>query len=152
MLDLNLWFIFTPITSASVGEFRHVCLCSEMSEKLKKRQIFPISQLKTNCNCAFQQTSDCRLIFSYETETEVNEANCVYQHFWTKEKKPTQFWREFFAGTNWGKLLQLCERFLKLLVPCPGNEHPWTQASSPENQVLRQWGFPDPKGIAALQQ
>ena len=81
---LNICFIFTPFPSVSVGEFRHVFICTEMSEKLNKRQIFHISQLKTNYNCAFQQTSDCRLIFSYETETEVNEANCVYQHFLKK--------------------------------------------------------------------
>lgn len=76
-----------------MGEFRHVFTCTEMSEKLKKRKNFRY-QSKTNYNCAFQQTSDCRLIFSYETETEVNEANCVYQHFQKKkkgEKKPTQF-------------------------------------------------------------
>lgn len=113
ILDLNPWFIFTPISSASVREFRRVFKCTEMSKKLKKRQIFHISQLKTNYNCAFQQTSDCRLIFSYETETEVNEANCVYQHFWTKEKKPTQFWREFFVRNKLGKIATVVSAFPK---------------------------------------
>lgn len=112
ILDLNLWFIFILVPYASVGEFRHVFLCTEMSEKLKKRQIFSISQLKTNYNCAFQQTSDCRLIFGYETEMEVNEANCVYQHFWTKEKKPTQFWREFFVRNKLGKIATVVSAFL----------------------------------------
>lgn len=127
ILDLNLWFIFTPVPNASVGEFKHVFLCTEMSEKLKKRQIFRISQLKTNYNCAFQQTSDCRLIFSYETETEVNEANCVYQHFWTKEKKSTQFWGGCLSGTNWGKLLQLYQRFLNLPSAVPRS---WTSLNT----------------------
>lgn len=51
-----------------------------MSKKLKNKEFF-FYQSKTNYNYAFQQISDCRLIFGYETETEVNEANCVYQHF-----------------------------------------------------------------------
>lgn len=70
-------------------------------------------QSKTNYNCAFQQTSDCRLIFSYETETEVNEANCVYQKFWTKEKKPTQFWREFFVRNKLGEIATVVSAFPK---------------------------------------
>lgn len=113
ILDLNLWFIFILVPSANVGEFRHVFIFTEMSEKLKKRQIFHISQLKTNYNCAFQQTSDCRLIFGYETETEVNEANCVYQHFWIKEKKPTQFWRDFFVRNKLGKIATVVSAFPK---------------------------------------
>lgn len=78
--DLTPRFIFTSIPSANVGRFRLVFLCTEMSKEIFKEADF-LYQSKTNYNCAFQQTSDCRLIFGYEIETEVNEANCVYQHF-----------------------------------------------------------------------
>lgn len=110
-------------------EFRHVCLCSEMSEKLKKRQIFHISRFKTNYNCAFQQISDCRLIFSYETEMEVNEANCVYQHFWTKEKKkkPTRFRREFFVKNKLRKITTVVWAFPKTASAMPRK---WTSLNT----------------------
>lgn len=60
---------------------------------------FHIRLLKTNYKSAFQQTSDCRLIFCYETETRVNEANCVYQCF---EQKGSQlnFEASSLSGTN----------------------------------------------------
>lgn len=80
--DLTPRFIFTSIPSANVGRFRLVFLRTEMSKKIfKEADFFFLYQSKTNYNCAFQQTSDCGLIFGYEIETEVNEANCVYPHF-----------------------------------------------------------------------
>lgn len=60
---------------------------------------FHIRLLRTNYNSAFQQTSDCRLIFCYETETRVNETNCVYQCY---EQKGSQlnFEVSSLSGTN----------------------------------------------------
>lgn len=95
-------------------EIRHVFCIHWHVREIKNVMDFHIRLLKTNYNSAFQQTSDCRLIFCYETETRVNEANCVYQCF---EQKGSQlnFEASSLSGTNWGKLLQLYQHFLKLL-------------------------------------
>lgn len=77
--DLVLDFISIPKISEKSGMF------SVYVREIKNAMDFHITLLRTNYNSVFQQTSDCRLIFCYETETRVNEANCVYQCF--KQKK-----------------------------------------------------------------
>ena len=114
ILDLNTGFIFY---SPPQGRCGRVQTCFHMHwdvREIKEEAEFSY-QSKTNYNCAFQQTSDCRLIFSYETETEVNEANCVYQHFQKKkeEKKPTQFWREFSVKNKLEKIATVVSAFPK---------------------------------------
>lgn len=106
--DLVLDFIAIPKTSEKSGMF------SVYVREIKNTMDFHIRLLRTNYNSVFQQTSDCRLIFCYETETRVNEANCVYQCL---EQKGSQlnFEASSLSGTNWGKLLQLYQYFLKLL-------------------------------------
>lgn len=106
--DLVLDFITIPKTSEKSGLF------SVYVRKIKNAMDFHIRLLRTNYNSVFQQTSDCRLIFCYETETRVNEANCVYQCFKQKGSQ-LNFEASSLSGTNWGKLLQLYQHFLKLL-------------------------------------
>lgn len=106
--DLVLDFISIPKISEKSG------MLSVYVREIRNAMDFHIRLLRTNYNSVFQQTSDCRLIFCYETETRVNEANCVYQ---CSEQKGSQlnFEASSLSGTNWGKLLQLYQRFLKLL-------------------------------------
>lgn len=71
----KLDFISIPKVSENPGMF------FVYVREIKNAMDFHIRLLRTNYNSVFQQTSDCRLIFCYETETRVNEANCVYQCF-----------------------------------------------------------------------